>query len=66
MVPPEKNKPAVRWPELPNDIFYASAIKVDMCIIPSYNMVVVRLGQYSDGEAWSLREFLKFDFIIHK
>lgn len=56
---PDKSKPAVRWPELPNDIFYASGYQGQhVVIIPSYNMVIVRLGQYSDGTAWSLREFL--------
>ncbi len=54
-----ENTPAVRWPELPNDIFYASGYQgQNVVIIPSKKMVIVRLGLASESKAWSLRTFL--------
>lgn len=53
------DQPAKRWPELPNDLFYASGYQGQhVVIIPSLDMVIVRLGQYSQSDAWDVRTFL--------
>lgn len=55
----DKSKPAIRWPELPNDIYLAIGYQgQNVVIIPSLNMVVVRMGQFSSSDAWSIRTFL--------
>jgi CubicO group peptidase (beta-lactamase class C family) len=48
------------WPDLPRDIFWASGFQGQyVVVLPSHDMVVVRLGMTDDGSAWRLGEFLR-------
>ena len=55
----EPGKPETReWPDLPDDIYYASGHDgQDVVILPSQNMIVVRLS-VSRGDSWDMAEFL--------
>ncbi|UCC53896.1 MAG: serine hydrolase, partial [Anaerolineaceae bacterium] len=55
----EANEAECRWPELPSDIFWADGHDGQFIIIvPSYDMVLVRLGFTLDEEAWDLGAFI--------
>lgn len=48
------------WPELPEDIYYASGFEgQQVVIIPSKDMVIVRLGLTAERAAWDLGAFIK-------
>lgn len=48
------------WPDLPDDIYYASGFEgQQVVIIPSKDMVIVRLGLTADRAAWDLGAFIK-------
>ena len=48
------------WPNLPEDIFYAAGYQGQFVfIIPSMDLVIVRMGQYSDRKAWDSESFLE-------
>lgn len=48
------------WPDLPEDIYYASGFEgQQVVIIPSKDMVIVRLGLTADRAAWDLGAFIK-------
>lgn len=52
--------PNRQWQDLPDDIFYCAGFQGQrIFIIPSYDLVVVRLGQADNAEAWDKRLFLK-------
>ena len=55
----EPGKPETKeWPDMPDDIYYASGHDgQDVVIFPSQNMVVVRLSVSRNG-AWDMAEFL--------
>jgi CubicO group peptidase (beta-lactamase class C family) len=49
-----------RWPDLPKDFYYASGFEgQSVVIIPSYNMVIVRLGNTQKREAWDVGVLIK-------
>ncbi|MCI5055417.1 MAG: beta-lactamase family protein [Flavobacteriales bacterium] len=55
----EKDGNDRRWPNLPRDIFFASGFEGQkIFIIPSYDLVIVRLGQYDSRTAWDYGVFL--------
>ena len=55
----EANEAECRWPELPSDIFWADGHDGQFIIIvPSYDMVLVRLGFTLDEGAWDLGAFI--------
>ena len=48
-----------RWPKLPQDTFYAQGFKGQyLIIIPSRDLVLVRLGFDQKAVAWDLQEFV--------
>ncbi|WP_157638319.1 serine hydrolase domain-containing protein [Flexithrix dorotheae] len=53
------------WPNLPNDLFYASGYQgQNIIIIPSKKTVIVRLGLTFDYERWNFGEMVE-DILIH-
>ncbi|PCJ85584.1 MAG: serine hydrolase [Flavobacteriales bacterium] len=53
----ENNRP---WPHLPNDIFYCSGYEgQNVIIIPSYDMVIVRLGLAENREVYKKEELIE-------
>jgi CubicO group peptidase (beta-lactamase class C family) len=57
----EKNNPQIRWyPKLPTDLFAARGHDGQyLTIIPSLDLVVVRLGNTPFHQGWNQTEFLK-------
>ena len=52
-----------QWPELPKDLYFCSGYEGQhVVIVPSKNLVFVRLGLYSFPQAWDRREF--FDKVL--
>lgn len=48
------------WPDLPDDIYYASGFEgQQVVIVPSKDLVIVRLGLTSDRKAWDLGAFIR-------
>lgn len=48
------------WPDLPEDIYYASGFEgQQVVIIPSKDMVLVRLGLTADRAAWDVGSFIR-------
>ena len=48
------------WPDLPRDIYYASGFDGQfLVVVPSHDVVIVRLGVTPDGRAWRLGPFLR-------
>lgn len=48
------------WPDLPDDIYYASGFEgQQVVIVPSKDLVIVRLGLTSDRRAWDLGAFIR-------
>jgi len=46
------------WPNLPDDLFYASGFEgQNIMIIPSKKVVIVRLGQTQDRNNWDIGYF---------
>jgi CubicO group peptidase (beta-lactamase class C family) len=49
-----------RWPDLPRDLFYFSGFDGQhVVVIPSRQLVIVRLGCSRSPTSWSLSEFLR-------
>jgi CubicO group peptidase (beta-lactamase class C family) len=49
-----------RWPDLPKDFYYASGFEgQSVVIIPSYDMVIVRLGNTQKREFWDIGVLIK-------
>lgn len=56
--PPADSKIPPPWEGVPKDAYYASGFEQQtILIIPSKNMVIVRLGQTLDRSAWNIGEF---------
>jgi CubicO group peptidase (beta-lactamase class C family) len=57
----EKDEPRIRWyPDLPTDLYAARGHDGQyLTIIPSLDLVVVRLGNTPFPQGWSQTEFLK-------
>ena len=48
-----------RWPNLPRDMYYAQGFQGQyLIIIPSRNLVLVRLGRDHEAAAWGMQEFV--------
>jgi CubicO group peptidase (beta-lactamase class C family) len=48
-----------QWPDLPSNIFYASGHDHQyIVVVPSHDLVLVRLGFTPDEEAWDLGTFI--------
>lgn len=48
-----------RWSNLPRDIYFASGYEGQkVFVIPSYDLVITRLGQYDTRSAWNYGDFL--------
>jgi len=46
------------WPNLPDDLFYASGFEgQNIMIVPSKKVVIVRLGQTQDRNNWDIGYF---------
>lgn len=51
----DRNGTNRKWPNLPKDFYYASGFEgQSVVIIPSHNMVIVRLGNTQKREAWDV------------
>jgi CubicO group peptidase (beta-lactamase class C family) len=49
-----------KWPSLPKDLYYASGFEgQSVVIIPSYEMVIVRLGNTQKRESWDVGVLIK-------
>lgn len=47
------------WPDLPEDLYYMSGHDGQtVAVIPSRNVVIVRLGLTYDSDAWAVEEFI--------
>lgn len=56
--PPENTDVPRKWPGVPDDAYYASGFEGQtVLIIPSENVVIVRLGQTLDRSAWDMGVF---------
>lgn len=56
---PETNESDRKWPGLPSDIFYADGHDGQyIVVIPTRDLVLVRLGFTPDKEAWDLGTFI--------
>lgn len=56
--PPENTDVPRKWPGVPDDAYYASGFEGQtVLIIPSENVVIVRLGQTLDRSAWDMGAF---------
>jgi CubicO group peptidase (beta-lactamase class C family) len=49
-----------RWPHLPRDLYWASGFQGQyVVVLPSHDMVIVRLGMMERDDAWRLDRFLR-------
>jgi len=56
--PPTNEGMALKWEGVPSDAYYASGFEGQtVLVIPSKNMVIVRLGQTLDRSAWDIGKF---------
>ncbi len=56
----EEDKSDRKWKDLPSDLYYPAGYQGQyVFIIPSMDLVIVRMGMYSDRDAWSTHDFLE-------
>ena len=56
--PPANSDYPSKWEGVPADAYYAAGFEgQNVLIIPSKNMVIVRLGQTLDRTAWDIGKF---------